>query len=124
MSNIYHSMLLTIKKKINAVFLLLVIAVSAFFSQPLFAEDLSSGSREIIEIAYPLRLTLNVQSLTGFVEYQFCTKCKAVKLNITPQTKAYANYKQVPLKEVKNRLGRSAEIVYDSETKNIESFAW
>ena len=31
MSNIYHSMLLTIKKKINAVFLLLVIAVSAFF---------------------------------------------------------------------------------------------
>ncbi len=124
MSNVYHSMLLTIKKEINAIFLLLAIVAPAVFSQPLFAEDLSSDGREIIEIAYPLRLTLNAQTLTGFVDYQFCTKCKAVKLNITPQTKAYANYKQVPLKEVKNRLGRSAEIVYDSETKNIESFAW
>ena len=124
MSNVYHSMLLTIKKKISAIFLILAMLVSVVFSQPLLAEDLSAGSREIIEIAYPLRLTLNAQTLTGFVDYEFCTTCKAVKLNITPQTKAYANYKQVPLKEVKNRLGRSAEIVYDSETKNIESFAW
>lgn len=124
MSNVYHLKLLTIKKKTNAFFWVLAMAVSVSFSQPLLAEDLSSGSREVIEIAYPLRLTLNAQSLTGFVDYQFCTKCKAVKLNITPQTKAYANYKQVPLKQVKSRLGRSAEIVYDSNTKNIESFAW
>ncbi len=90
------------------------------------------SSEAYIEYAYPLKISLDVEKLEGFVFYNICRRdkvenksiCKKQRLPITPQTKAYANNEQVPLRQAKNRIGKYAAIVYDKNTLIIKAISW
>ena len=60
----------------------------------------------------------------GFVEGKVCDFCKEIKVNITPETKAYEKNVEVPLKRAKERLGRYATVIYEIDTKNVSAIRW
>lgn len=70
-----------------------------------------------------LRIKLD-DTLHGIVESKTCSFCKTIKINITPNTKAYANNINVPLKQAMNRFGRNATVIYDLKTNNISAIRW
>ncbi len=70
-----------------------------------------------------LRISLD-KSLHGFVEGKICDACKKVTVTITPQTKAYSNNIEVPLKQAENRLGRYATVIYEVKTKQVIAIRW
>ena len=106
-----------------------MIAVLMMGFQTAHAEGGKTGG---IEIVYPLKITLDTEKLEGFIMYRLChwdaaknkRDCKAERLLITPQTKAYANNKQVPLRQAKGRLGRHASVEYYVDTLVVESISW
>jgi len=58
------------------------------------------------------------------VEGKICDACKKVTVTITPQTKAYSNNIEVPLKQAENRLGRYATVIYEVKTKQVIAIRW
>ena len=62
--------------------------------------------------------------LHGFVDSKVCSFCKTIRIIITPNTLAYKNNVDVPLKQAKKRIGRHATVVYDLKTKNISAIRW
>ncbi len=70
-----------------------------------------------------LRISLD-KSLHGFVEGKVCDSCKKIRVTITPQTKAYANNIEVPLKQAENRLGRYATVMFEVKTKKVINIRW
>ncbi len=70
-----------------------------------------------------LRISLD-KNLHGFVEGKVCDGCKKIRVSITPQTKAYANNIEVPLKQAENRLGRYATVMFEVKTKKVINIRW
>ena len=70
-----------------------------------------------------LRISID-KSSHGFVEGKVCDYCEEIKVNITPETKAYNNNVEVPLKQAKGRLGQYATVIYELETKNVSAIRW
>jgi hypothetical protein len=70
-----------------------------------------------------LRISLD-SNLNGFVEGKVCDFCEPIKVIITPETKAYANNVEVPLKQAESRLGRFATVIYELKTKNVTAIRW
>lgn len=70
-----------------------------------------------------LQIRLN-DDLYGFVDSKTCSFCKTIRITITPDTKAYANNINVPLKQAKNRIGRFATVIYELKTKNVSAIRW
>lgn len=70
-----------------------------------------------------LRISLN-DSLNGFVEGKACDFCKVIRLRVTPETKAYENNIEVPLKNAESRLGRYAAVFYLIKTKKVTEIRW
>jgi len=73
--------------------------------------------------AESLRISLD-KNLKGFVEGKVCDSCEEIKVTITPQTKAYENRKEVPLKKAEARIGRYATVIYEVKTKQVVSIRW
>ncbi len=111
---------------VNSLPMFLVLAASY---QTAYAVD---SNEAYIEYAYPLKISLDVEKLEGFVFYDICRWdkaekkdiCKKQRLPITSQTQAYANNKLVPLRQAKNRIGKYASIVYDKDTLIIKAISW
>jgi len=70
-----------------------------------------------------LRISLD-DSLHGFIEGKVCDECDTIRVTITPDTKAYANNIEVPLKSAEARLGRYATVIYENKTKNVSAIRW
>ncbi len=70
-----------------------------------------------------LRISLN-DGLNGFVEGKVCDSCEEIRVTITPQTKAYENRSEVPLKRAESRIGRYATVIYDVKTKQVSEIRW
>jgi len=70
-----------------------------------------------------LRISLD-GSLNGFVEGKICDSCKKIQVKITPETKAYANNVEVPLKSAKARVGRYATVIFETKTKQVTAIRW
>ncbi len=70
-----------------------------------------------------LRISLD-STMHGFVEGKVCDFCETIKVNITPDSKAYANDVEVPLEQATGRLGRFATVIYELKTKNVTAIRW
>ncbi len=70
-----------------------------------------------------LRISMD-DDLHGFVDSKLCSFCRTIRIIITPNTTAYHNNVEVPLKQAKERIGRHATVVYDLKTKNIRAIRW
>ena len=122
---------LKIKKKFYSMIVkgLPIFLVLVTGSQAAYAVD---NSEAYIEYAYPLKISLDAEKLEGFIFYDICRWdkaekkdiCKKQRLSITPQTQAYANDEQVPLRQAKDRIGKYAAIVYDKDTLIVKAISW
>jgi hypothetical protein len=70
-----------------------------------------------------LRISLNADN-TGFVQGKICGECKELKVAITPNTKAFENDVEVPLKKATGRLGRSATVFINREHTKVTRIVW
>ena len=70
-----------------------------------------------------LRISLS-DDLHGFVDSKVCSFCKTIRINITPNTVAYDNNVEVPLRHAKKRVGQFATVIYDLKTNNISAISW
>jgi len=120
-------------KKIIQTFLLLMV------SQLVVAQDAPRGveipegvqtesPRGFIELhnaieSQSLRISMD-DSLNGFIEGKVCDECDTIKVTITPDTKAFDNNVEVPLKRAKSRLGRYATVIYVKDTMNVSAIHW
>ncbi len=73
--------------------------------------------------AKSLRISLD-NSLNGFIEGKVCDSCEEIQVTITPQTKAYENRVEVPLKKAESRIGRHATVIYEVKTKQVSEIRW
>ncbi len=70
-----------------------------------------------------LRISLN-DGLNGFIEGRVCDSCEEIRVTITPETKAYKNRVEVPLKRAEARIGRYATVIYEVKTKWVSEIRW
>lgn len=70
-----------------------------------------------------LRISIDGTS-NGFVEGRVCDHCEDIKVTITPDTKAYANGKEVSLSAAANRIGRFATVIYERESMRVTEIRW
>ncbi|VAW53056.1 hypothetical protein MNBD_GAMMA05-1956 [hydrothermal vent metagenome] len=70
-----------------------------------------------------LRMSFN-DSFDGFAEGKVCDLCEEIKVTITPETKAYKNNIEVPLKNAKSRIGRFATVTFDVKSKQAVAIYW
>lgn len=70
-----------------------------------------------------LRISLD-STMHGFIEGKVCDFCETITVTITPETKAYANRVEVPLKQATSRMGRFATVIYELDTKNVSAIRW
>jgi len=118
-------------KNIIQVFLtvmFLSMATQAVADRNVSVVDDSERMRGVIEThnaieSESLRISLD-GNLHGFVEGKVCDFCETIRVTITPNTKAYANNVEVPLKNAKSRIGRYATVIYELETKNVSAIRW
>lgn len=114
-------------------FLLCVMSVQAYAEKETNPELLPPGqlpepriglieTHDAIETA-SLRMSLG-KDMHGFIEGKKCDNCKPLKVTVTPDTKAYQDGKEVPLKKAKSRIGRFATVIFERETKNVSAIRW
>jgi len=116
------------KSQMFTLMFLLMTAQSAVAADAPVVGDDDAPMRGVIEThnaieSSSLRISLD-STLNGFVEGKVCDFCEPIKVTITPDTKAYANNVEVPLKEATSRLGRFATVIYELETKNVTAIRW
>ena len=70
-----------------------------------------------------LRISME-KNLNGFIEGKVCDQCEEITVTITPDTKAYANGVEVPLKNAEARLGRYATVMYEMKTMKVSTIRW
>jgi len=70
-----------------------------------------------------LKISFN-DSLNGFAEGKVCDLCEEIRVTITPQTKAYENNVEVPLKNARFRIGRFAAVMFEVESKKAVAIRW
>ena len=102
-------------------------------AQAVFAADVpivndGRGMRGLLEThnaieTDSLRISLD-STMHGFIEGKVCDYCEPITVTITPETKAYANRIEVPLEQATSRLGRSATVFYELDTKNVSAIRW
>ena len=61
---------------------------------------------------------------SGNIIAQQCEKCTSVRINITPETKAYTNGKFVPLTSVPRVSKIAITIIYDAKTMKAHKLIW
>jgi len=115
-----------ISQMFTLLFLLMVSQAVTAADAPIVDDD--QPMRGVIETtnaieSSSLRISLD-STLNGFVEGKVCDFCEPIKVTITPDTKAYANNVEVPLKQATSRLGRFATVIYELETKNVTAIRW
>ncbi len=115
------------KIRIQALLILLITTQANAFS-PISENTISNIDQEIIKTHNAIRsVSLQIRmedDLHGIIESKNCSFCKTIKIKITPNTKAYANNISVPLRQVKNRMGQYATIVYELKTKQVSTIRW
>jgi len=60
----------------------------------------------------------------GFVLARKCAKCPQLRLQLSPNTKAYAQGQQVPMSSVPNRLKTAITVIYDPKTNVVNRIKW
>lgn len=92
---------------------------------------LSSGSVSAIEKpkktqtieAVKLQIMLG-DDLKGYVTGRICDQCNLLRVNVTPDTKAFAGSLAVPLIEAKKRAGKEALVTFEEETLKVVTIHW
>ncbi|PCJ85405.1 MAG: hypothetical protein COA54_11145 [Thiotrichaceae bacterium] len=103
---------------------------------PVVAADNSGSSKKLVRSHHnavvdqynafeseALRISFN-DNFNGFAEGKVCDLCEEIKVTITPQTKAYENNIEVPLKNAKSRIGRFATVMFEVESKRAVAIRW
>ena len=70
-----------------------------------------------------LRISLQADN-TGYVQGKICDYCKMLTVAITPETKAFHNAAEVPLKRAVSRLGKSATVFINIEHTQVKRIVW
>jgi len=118
------------KIRIQALFTLLILLATAQVnaSSYILENTISNIDQKIIKTHNAIRsvsLRISMEDdLNGIIESKNCSFCKTIKIKITPNTKAYANNVNVPLRQAENRMGRFATIVYELKTKKVSTIRW
>jgi hypothetical protein len=74
--------------------------------------------------AMSLRIRMD-KNLNGFIEGEICEQhCEEITVTITPDTKAYENNVEVPLRNAEARLGRFAAVMYEMKTMKVSEIHW
>lgn len=60
----------------------------------------------------------------GFVLARKCDKCPQLRLQLSPNTKAYSKGKQVPMSNVPNRAKTAITVIYDPKTNTVNKIKW
>jgi len=97
------------------------ILISLFYT--LNAHAANTSVQAAIE-SESLKISLDENTGTGVVYGKVCDECEELKLNITPETRAYEGKTQVGLAQARGRLGREATVIFNTETKNVVSIRW
>jgi hypothetical protein len=71
-----------------------------------------------------LRISLNERTRTGIVIGKLCDQCEEIHVQITPETRAYENDKEVPLAKAKDRLGRYALVFIEKDKNKVTRIKW
>jgi hypothetical protein len=71
-----------------------------------------------------LRISLDARTSTGFVIGKICDQCDEIQAQITPETRAYHDGKEIPLARASDRLGRYATVFLDMENKRVTRITW
>ena len=71
-----------------------------------------------------LRISLDARTSTGFVIGKICDQCNEIQAQITPETRAYHDGKEIPLARASDRLGRYATVFMDMENKRVTRIIW
>jgi hypothetical protein len=96
------------------------------FAQLLFIATANVGAVTSLEDAMEissLRISLNDDN-SGFVQGRICDHCEELKVAITPETRAYENNVEVPLKKAAGRIGRSATVFINREHTKVTRIKW
>lgn len=104
-------------------FKILLSGLFVFASYASNSYALGADVEEGIE-TYSLKISLDEKTGTGFVYGKVCDECTKIKVNITPNTRAYAGNTQVALAEAKNRLGKEATVIFNKETMEVVRIRW
>jgi len=87
------------------------------------AQALNLSVEEAVE-AVALKISLNEETATGVIYGKVCDQCEELKLEITPETRAYEGKTQVGIAQAKARLGRYATVIFNKETKQVIRIRW
>ena len=71
-----------------------------------------------------LKISLNEKTGIGVVYGKVCDQCEQLKLNITPETRAYEGKTHVGLAQAKGRLGQYATVIFNKETLDVIRIVW
>jgi len=82
------------------------------------------GYRERFNAIESEKLRISLDGSSGFVEGKVCDFCEQITVTITPQTRAFAQDKEVPLSRAADRLGRYATVIYELETNKVTEIRW
>lgn len=124
--NMVNSLLFRASIRIKSAVILLVFL---FLMLPAIT---AHGETEYVEIVHPLKITLDSNTLEGFIMYKLCrwdkaknkSRCKVERLLVTPETKAYARHQRVSLLDARSRLGKSVSLGYDKDSLVVKSISW
>jgi len=121
------------KNKIQA--LVSAVVLMAVIS-PVMAEDSARSSAKLVRThqnavvdqynafeSEALKISFN-NSFNGFAEGKVCDLCEEIKVTITPETKAYENNIEVPLKKARSRIGRFAAVMFEVKSKRAVAIRW
>lgn len=71
-----------------------------------------------------LRISLNVDTGSGFVIGRICDQCDEIRVTITPETRAFNGASQVPLASARDRLGRYATVFINMKKNEVTRIKW
>ena len=97
---------------------LMIISIM-FFAQSVIAEEHPYVPFE----ANPLSIKISDDG-TGIVKNIYCWICDYKIVNITANTKAYENGVEVPVQEARKRNGKSALVVFNPYTREVQTIRW
>ncbi len=120
----------------NKIQILLSTLLLSIMMSPTIASDGSKSSATLVKThqnavvdkynafeSVALRISFN-DSFNGFAEGKVCDLCEEIKVTISPQTKAYENNIEVPLKNAKSRIGRFATVIFEVDSKKAVAIHW
>ena len=89
------------------------------FANVALAEEHSTFAFEVGSLSIKLS-----KDRTGIVQKFVCAKCDFNIVNITAETKAYANGVEVDLLRARSRAGKMATVIFYPDTREVQKITW